>query len=161
MPVKVSFLKLTQTETIKQLYEKTQVIQDLFVPVTAMAECIREFDKLFRVYPLWLCPFRLWNDPGLVHPAGGKEVELYLDIGVYGTVKVKRRQFDAERTTRQVEDIVTKVHGFQMLCDDCFRTYDEFRQMYDHTLYDRVRKKYKCEEAFPEVYEKINTKVRD
>lgn len=126
-----------------------------------MSECILEFDKLFHVYPLWLCPFRLWNNPGLVHPAGDKEVEMYLDIGVYGNVKVKKGQYHAERTTRQVEDIVTKVHGFQMLCDDNFRTYDEFRQMFDHTLYDQVRKKYKCEDAFPEVYDKINRSARD
>lgn len=159
--MKVSFLKLTQTETVKKLYEKAHVIQDLFVPITKMSECIREFDKLFHIYPLWLCPFRLWNDPGLVHPTDDKMVELYLDIGVYGNVKVKRGQYDAERTTRKVEDIVRRAYGFQMLCDDNFSTYDEFRQMFDHTLYDRVRKKYRCEEAFPEIYDKINRHARD
>lgn len=161
MPIKVSFLKLTQTETVKQLYEKTQIIQDLLVPISKMAETIREFDKLLNVYPMWLCPFRLWNDPGLVHPADGKEVEMYVDIGVYGTVKVKRGQYQAERTTRQIEDFVTKANGFQMLYDGSFRTYDEFRQMFDHSLYDQMRQKYKCTEAFPEVYGKITRAARE
>lgn len=161
MPVKVSFLKLTQPETVKRLYEETQVIQDLLVPTSTMAECIRGFDKLVKVYPLWLCPFRLPNEPGMVHPAEGLEEDMYVDIGVYGTVKVKRGQFQAERTTRQLEDIVAKAKGFQMLYADTFRTEQEFRQMFDHRLYDRMRKQLKCEEAFPEVYAKVNKKVRD
>lgn len=161
MPVKVSFLKLTQPEAVKKLYEKTQVIQDLLVPTSKMAGCIREFDKIVNVYPLWLCPFRLPNDPGMVHPTDGLDVDMYVDIGVYGTVKVKRGQFQAERTTRQLEDIVAKANGFQMLYADCFRTEDEFRQMFDHRLYDRMRKELKCEKAFPEVYGKVNKKVRD
>lgn len=161
MPIKVSFLKLTQTETVKQLYEETQIIQDLLVPITKMAESIQEFDKLLKVYPMWLCPFRLSDDPGLVHPVGGKETEMYVDIGVYGTVKVKRGEYEAKRTLRQIEDFVTKVNGFQMLYDGSLRTYDEFRQMFDHKLYDGMRQKYKCEVAFPEVYEKITRAARD
>lgn len=97
----------------------------------------------------------------MVHPAAGLDVDMYVDIGVYGTVKVKRSEFHAERTTRQMEDIVVAANGFQMLYADCFRTKDEFCQMFDHRLYDRVRKELKCKEAFPEVFEKVNKKVRD
>lgn len=161
MPIKVSLLKLTQPEAVKKLYEETQVIQDLLVPTSKMAGCIREFNKLVNVYPLWLCPFRLPNEPGMVHPADGLNVDMYVDIGVYGTVKVKRGDFHAERTTRQLEDTIANANGFQMLYADCFRTRDEFRQMFDHRLYDRMRKELKCQEAFPEVYDKINKKVRD
>lgn len=161
MPVKVSFLKLTQPETVKHLYEQTQVIQDLLVPTSTMADCIRRFDRLVKIYPIWLCPFRLPNEPGMVHPVDGLEEDMYVDIGVYGTVKVKRGEFEARRTTREIEDIVADANGFQMLYADCFRTYDEFRKMFDHRLYDRMRKQLNCEQAFAEVYDKINRKVRD
>lgn len=161
MPVKVSFLKLTQTETVKRLYEENHIIQDLLVPTSAMVDCIRQFDGLVNVYPLWLCPFKLPNDPGMVHPADGLTKDMYVDIGVYGVPKVKKGQFHGERTTRQIEDIVAKSNGFQMLYADTYRTYDEFRQMFDHRLYDRVRKQLQCENAFPEVYEKVNKQVRD
>lgn len=43
------FFFRTQAEAVKQLYGETQVSQDLLVPQTAMADCIRKFDK-------WLCP---------------------------------------------------------------------------------------------------------
>lgn len=161
MPVKVSFLKLSQTETVKQLYEKTHIIQDLLVPTSTMAECIRGFSKLVNVYPLWLCPFRLPQQPGFVHPAEGLGDTMYVDIGIYGTVKVKRDQFHGERTTRQIEEIVVKVNGFQMLYADTFQTNDEFRQMFDHRLYDRMRNKYNCKAAFVEVYDKVNKRARD
>lgn len=161
MPVKVSFLKITQTDTVKHLYEQTQVIQDLLVPTSTMADCIRNFDRLVKIYPIWLCPFRLPNEPGMVHPADGLDVDMYVDIGVYGTVRVKRSEFNAKRTTRQIEDIVANANGFQMLYADCFRTQDEFRKMFDHRLYDRMRKQLNCEHAFAEVYDKINRKVRD
>lgn len=161
MPVKVSFLKLSQPVKVKQLYEKTQIIQDLLVPTSTMAECIRGISKLVNVYPLWLCPFRLPQQPGLVHPADGLGSTMFVDIGVYGTVKVKRDQFQAERTTRQIEEIVVKANGFQMLYADTYRTYDEFRHMFDHRLYDRMRNKYNCKTGFVEVYDKVNKKARD
>jgi len=31
----------------------------------------------------------------------------------------------------------------------------EFREMFNHTLYDKMRKKYDCEGAFPSIYQKI------
>lgn len=161
MPVKVSFLKLTQPDTVKRLYEENQVIQDLLVPTSTMEYCIREFDRLVKVYPLWLCPFKLLNDPGMVHPADGLETDMYVDIGVYGVPKVKKGTFHGERTTRELEDIVERANGFQMLYADTYRTREEFRRMFDHRLYDRMRKQLQCEHAFPEVYDKVNKKVRD
>ena len=36
----------------------------------------------------------------------------------------------------------------------------EFRQMFDHTLYDEMRQKYQCINAFPDVYDKVNKAAR-
>jgi hypothetical protein len=32
-----------------------------------------------QVYPVWLCPFNLPNDPVMVHPVGEGD-ELYVDV---------------------------------------------------------------------------------
>lgn len=50
---------------------------------------------------------------------------------------------------------------FQMLYADSYLSREEFRKMFDHSLYDRMRKELDCEKAFPEVYDKVNRKVRD
>lgn len=42
-----------------------------------------------------------------------------------------------------------------MLYADIYMTREEFRQMFDHHLYDQLRKKYDCEDAFPELYDKV------
>ena len=40
-------------------------------------------------------------------------------------------------------------------------TEEEFRKMFDHSLYDKMRKELDCSYAFPEVYGKVSRKVRD
>lgn len=88
--------------------------------------------------------------------------EMFVDVGVYGVPKNER--FDAERTTRKVEEFVRSekqshssttqinyyllcflpvtfdrnVNGFQMMYADSYMTREEFRLMFDHTLYDKV-----------------------
>lgn len=61
-----------------------------------------------QVYPIWLCPFILPSQPGLVHPKGN-ETELYVDIGAYGEPRVKH--FEARSCMRQLEKFVRSVHG--------------------------------------------------
>ena len=47
-----------------------------------------------------------------------------------------------------------------MMYADSYMTKEEYRQMFDHTLYDKVRQKLDCKQAFPEVYDKVNRKAR-
>ncbi len=37
---------------------------------------------------------------------------------------------------------------------------EQFRQMFDHTVYDQLRIKYKCADAFPDVFDKVNKNAR-
>lgn len=99
------------------------------------------------------------NNPGMLKPAEGMDKDLYVDIGVYGVPK--DRPFHPEKTTRAIEDLVEKSKGFQMLYADTYRSREEFRRMFNHGLYDKMRSKYSCESAFPEVYDKVNKNVRD
>lgn len=158
VPPKVSLLKLTQGETTKKLYEKHQVIQDMLVPLNKLSEALDVFHDTLNLYPLWLCPFMLYNKPGFVHPRGNAD-EMYVDIGAYGAPTSKG--FEAVPATKTLETYVRRVNGFQMLYADTYLTEKEFRDMFDHSLYDKMRKKLDCEKAFPEVYGKVNRSVRD
>ena len=57
--------------------------------------------------------------------------------------------------------VMISFFSYQMLYADTYMTLEEFREMFDHTLYDKMRKQLDCEKAFPEVYGKVNRKVRD
>ncbi|KAK3590755.1 hypothetical protein CHS0354_017269, partial [Potamilus streckersoni] len=158
VPPKISLLKLTQGETIKKLYEEHQVIQDMLVPLKKLEEALKVFHDELEIYPLWLCPFMLYNQPGMVHPKGDQD-ELYVDIGAYGVAKAKG--FEAIPSTRKIEAFVRQVSGFQMLYADTYLTREEFSEMFDHSLYEKMRQKLDCDKAFPVVYDKVNRKVRD
>ncbi|XP_069088714.1 delta(24)-sterol reductase [Pleurodeles waltl] len=152
VPPKISLLKLTQGETIRKLYEQHHVVQDMLVPMKHLEKSINVFDSEISVYPLWLCPFILPSQPGMVHPKGD-EAELYVDIGAYG--EPKRKHFQAKASMRQLEKYVRDVHGFQMLYADCYMNRDEFWQMFDGSLYHKLREQLNCNSAFPEVFDKI------
>lgn len=120
------------------------------------------------------------SQPGMVHPKGDED-ELYVDIGAYGEPKVKH--FEAIASTRQLEKFVRDVHGlvlilvsahcnphpcvthvcvsrFQMLYADVYMDRQEFWEMFDGTLYHKLRDQLNCKDAFPEVYNKICKSAR-
>ncbi|XP_023619416.1 delta(24)-sterol reductase isoform X2 [Myotis lucifugus] len=152
VPPKISLLKLTQGETLRKLYEQHHVVQDMLVPMKCMMQALHTFHNDIHVYPIWLCPFILPSQPGLVHPKGD-ETELYVDIGAYGEPRVKH--FEARSCMRQLEKFVRSVHGFQMLYADCYMNREEFWEMFDGSLYHKLREQLNCQDAFPEVYDKI------
>jgi delta24-sterol reductase len=51
-------------------------------------------------------------------------------------------------------------HGYQALYADCFQTKQEFRTMFDHELYDRLREKYDCIGRLPDIYDKVSRHAR-
>nr|XP_045626096.1 delta(24)-sterol reductase-like isoform X2 [Procambarus clarkii] len=157
VPPKVSLLKLTQGQAIKELYEKNHFIQDMLVPLADLKEALGVFEKEVKIHPMWLCPFKLPANPGMLHPLNGQEA-LFVDIGTYGTPNVEG--FDPTQTTRKIEEFVRKVKGFQMMYADSYMTREEYREMFDHSLYDKMREKLNCQNAFPEVYDKVNRKAR-
>lgn len=157
VPPKISLLKITQTETLRELYRKHHIVQDMLVPLRKLGEALKCFHEEIKMYPLWICPFLLPAQPGMVHPHGDED-ELYVDIGAYGNPQTAN--FHYIETVRRLEKFVRDTHGFQMLYADSYMTRDEFRAMFDHSLYDKLRQELQCEEAFPEVYDKINKDAR-
>ncbi|XP_017782757.1 PREDICTED: delta(24)-sterol reductase-like [Nicrophorus vespilloides] len=157
VPPKISLLKLTQTEAVKRLYENCHVIQDMLVPMKSMEECIRAIHDNLKVYPLWLCPFVLPPGSGMVKPRS-EGAEMYVDIGIYGTPTAQ--DFQPMESTRTIENLVMESNGFQMLYADTYTTRQEFRRMFDHSLYDKLRVDLQCVDAFPEVYDKVSKQSR-
>ena len=97
-PPKVSFIKLTQTEGIAREFEEKQVAQDMLVPGTKLSECLDIYERYYSLYPLWLCPYRQYDnsDPEQRIPhrgflrspdslQAGKTYEMWYDLGAYGT----------------------------------------------------------------------------
>jgi len=52
------------------------------------------------------------------------------------------------------------ISSYQFLYADCYLTKPEFLKMFDMRLYDQVRERYQCADAFPHVYDKIAFSAR-
>ena len=159
MPPRISLLKLTQTEALRKMYEEHHVVQDMLVPVRDLGESLDLFQVVFGVYPLWLCPMRIPRNPryedygGFVRPLKDGD-EMFVDIGAYGNPSMEG--FDARAACRKVEDFVRRKGGYQMMYADSYMSRAEFREMFDHRVYDLLRAKMPlCLNAFPEVYDKV------
>lgn len=113
VPPKVSLLKLTQTEAVRKLYENNHVIQDMLVPIETLKNSIEKFHEVLEIYPMWVCPFKLPANPGMVHPPSTTKTKktdsLYVDIGVYGVPKAEN--FSPRESTREIEKYVINVNG--------------------------------------------------
>ena len=155
MPPKVSLLKLTQGKTLKRLYESKHMIQvckdlslklsikdrliiyhlqDMLVPLTELRNSMELLDRELELSPIWLCPVKLLARPGLLRSPSSRD-EMFVDIGLYGLPQ--RDHFHSEKTLRKLEEFVRNIGGFQMMYADSYMTREEFREMFDHTLYDR------------------------
>ena len=61
--------------------------------------------------------------------------EMFVDVGIYGVPGQER--FDPDKSLRRLEEFVRNIGGFQMMYAESSLTRDEFRTMFDHSLYDR------------------------
>lgn len=114
-PMDYQLLKMVGSSTSPVLYEMyfgtNHVIQDFMLPMNELESALTFVHDLLEIYPIWLCPCKFFNKPGMVHsdPAAG-ESELYIDIGIYGTTK-KWQEFEQEKTTRALEGFVLEKNG--------------------------------------------------
>jgi hypothetical protein len=63
--------------------------------------------------------------------------------------------WDAKSNIRDMEHWTREKGGWQATYTDLFCTKAEFRGMFNHELLDKQRARFGCEEAFPEVYDKV------
>ena len=165
LPPRIALLKYTETETTRRLRERLHVVQDLLMPMCSLKRSIEYLDQHYGIYPLWLSPMSIFGNPtgiGFVHPltkADGTRDELYVDVGVYGSSH--KDDFDNRSELPSLEALVIESHGYQALYAVTTLTRDQFRTMFDHSAYDRLRTQLPlCTRAFDEVYDKVSCEGR-
>jgi Delta24-sterol reductase len=165
LPPRIELLKYTETETTRKLREKFHVVQDMLMPIRYLKQSIQYFDDHFNLYPLWLSPMAIFDNDrhlGFVHPLrkeDGTVDEMYVDIGAYGTPR--KENFDNASALPLLEKFVIDHQGYQALYAKTTLSREDFRTMFDHTDYDKIRKQLPfCTQAFDEVYDKVSSKGR-
>jgi Delta24-sterol reductase len=160
MPPKVAFLRLTQGERIRRYYDEQHVLQDALVPMRHLAATLACFERIFDGWPIWLCPMRVnrQEPQGAIGPADDAgDHEMYVDVGVFtvpGPV-LRGEPYNALDATRSMEKFLLEHRGYQALYAVTQLSREEFRRMFDRTLYDRVRRDYGADGALMDVYDKV------
>lgn len=165
MPPQISLMKYFETETTRKLREKFNVAQDMLMPIQKLKISLDHFDENFYLYPLWLCPMCVFEQPnklGFIHPYkkhDGSMEELFVDIGAYGVGK--KPGFDGLFALHNCEQFVIQNHGFQAMYAKTLLSENDFRKMFDHSYYDILRNNMPmARNAFSDMYHKLSNKAR-
>lgn len=168
MPPKVSLLKATQGEAIRNYYHDRHVIQDLLVPLYKVGDALEFVHREMEVYPIWLCPHRLFKTPvkTMIYPepdfhlhqrqADTSFAQMYTDIGVYYTPGpvFRGEVYDGAEAVRRLELWLIENSGFQPQYAVSELNEKNFWRMFDATLYEKCRRKYGAVGTFMSVYYK-------
>jgi len=157
---KVSLMKLTYTKSLRKQAMLNRVTQDIIVPMTDLNTSLHFSHHHFSIYPLWICPVRLFEHSkfkGFLRNPETRSSQLFVDVGIYGIPKAvsENKTWDMIAVSRKLEALTRAKKGYHLLYADIFMTRIEFEKMFDHKHYYAMRKKYLAEHAFPEVYDKV------
>ncbi|BBN12448.1 Delta24-sterol reductase [Marchantia polymorpha subsp. ruderalis] len=168
MPPKVSFLKATQGDAIRNYYHERHIIQDMLIPAYKVPEALEFAHNEFELYPIWLCPHRIFKAPmkTMINPQPGFEYEkrpgdtpyaqMFTDVGLYYTPNAVFRgeEFDGVAAVKKLEQWLIDNKAFQALYAVSELNEQDFWRMFDATLYNKCRDKYRAVGTFMGVYYK-------
>ncbi|XP_044263767.1 delta(24)-sterol reductase-like [Tribolium madens] len=170
LPPKPAFLKFTTTPGVRAYTFTRQVFQDIVLPIRKLEDQIDKSDELFDAYPLLVYPCRIYDRgpasgqlkaPRKDYIVEGTDYAMYNDLGIYGVPGyVKRKEkYNPVYAMREMEKFTRDIGGFSFLYADIFMTREEFEEMFDLTLYEKVRVKYGAEGSFPHLYDKVKPEI--
>ena len=170
LPPNTTFLKGTRPKAERENTIRKQVWQEYAFPAEHFADMVAHVHDAFEIYPLLAYPCKVIDQGGVVRlpdnrgkPYSGKaETGAFLDIGVYGLPQRVRDgdpQFPAVTRVRALERKARALGGFLHTYCDVFSTEAEFMEMFDHTLWHRMRRRYRADGVFPTIYEKVKPEM--
>ncbi|MGI8420436.1 MAG: FAD-binding protein [Candidatus Levyibacteriota bacterium] len=129
-------------------------IQDFYIPFSQANKFLNlSMDKL-GIFPLWLCPLQSTQTAQKLSPHYMKE-NLLLDIGIWGSVNDLKSGI--KKINREFEEYIKQVGGRKMFYANSYYPEEEFWRIYDKKWYTNLRKKYKAEKIFPNIWQKVHT----
>eukprot|EP00817_Percolomonadidae_sp_ATCC50343_P007963 CAMPEP_0117426104 /NCGR_PEP_ID=MMETSP0758-20121206/6271_1 /TAXON_ID=63605 /ORGANISM="Percolomonas cosmopolitus, Strain AE-1 (ATCC 50343)" /LENGTH=142 /DNA_ID=CAMNT_0005211045 /DNA_START=595 /DNA_END=1019 /DNA_ORIENTATION=+ len=140
---------MTEPRFIRKYYANKHIIQEGLFPTSTLKQHIEAIHDIFEVYPVWLCPHKLYKtEPqGLMGPPkceNGKDYEMYVDLGFwFAPGKVLRgEEFDAVKQTKLFEKYLRENRCFQSEYADVYQSMEEWEKMWNIEEWEKARRKY-------------------
>ncbi|KAH7422866.1 hypothetical protein KP509_12G029600 [Ceratopteris richardii] len=174
MPPKIPLLKITEAPAIREYYHQNHVMQDLLVPLHRVADALEFMHTEVEVYPIWLCPHKVFKSPfkTMLQPEQNYEkqmgkgdtadAQMFTDVGLYNTPAaiMRHEEFDGIKACKRIEKWLIDNHGYQALYTVTELSEEDFWRMFDKTLYNDCRRKYKAVGTFMSVYYKTKKGIK-
>ncbi|MBV9872716.1 MAG: FAD-binding oxidoreductase [Frankiaceae bacterium] len=130
-----------------------EVIQDIEVPVSRVAEFVDFLDKRTGIQPVWLCPLQQ-RDPDVtwdLYPLD--PATLYVNVGFWSTAPLPTGETDGYHN-RAIEEKVRDLCGRKSLYSTAFYPEAEFWQTYGGPAYEVLKKTYDPDHRLLDLYAK-------
>ncbi len=124
-------------------------IQDISFPFRESIRALEFINNEVGIYPLWICPIKPTRKEKLAPNYNFKE--MLINIGIWGELKILK---EYKKINRKVEEFTRKHKGRKVFYAHNYYPKDQFWSIYDKQWYFRLRKKYKSETSFPDIYQK-------
>ena len=131
------------------------VVQDVEVPVTALADFMSFFHRDVEIEPVWVCPLRQ-RDPSVVWPLYQFDPDqTYVNVGFWSTVALPPGADPAAGDiNRAIERTVTELGGRKSLYSTSYYDKDEFYDIYGGAAYWRLKGRYDPDRRLLDLYDK-------
>ena len=129
------------------------VIQDIEVPVAALADFLSFFHETVGILPVWLCPLRQRNSTRTWDLYALSPEETYVNVGFWSSVPMKPGAGLSD-VNRAIEQEVERLGGRKSLYSSSFYPEDEFWRIYNGSTYEHLKTKYDPGSRFLDLFAK-------
>lgn len=133
---------------------KPYVIVDVFIPFSNSRAFYEWYEKEFNYFPLWVVPYRhdpyyKWVNPGFFR---GLTENLFIDFAIYAFKQPK----GGRNYYRLLEEKVKELQGVKILISHNYYREEEFWEIYNKNLYDKVKAQTDPSNLFRDLYSKFH-----
>ena len=134
---------------------KPEVVVDVFIPGKRLRDFWDWYVQTIDFWPLWVVPYRLprrypWVAPAQAAQGGG----YYVDCAIYG----KRNDTPGVDYSQALEDKTFELGGIKTLISQNHYSRERFWQIYDRTVYQRIKQRMDPAGLLRDLYDKFNFK---
>ena len=143
----------TRWDRRRGLPEREDVIQDVEIPVTRLAEFMASFASQVPIEPVWFCPLQQRDRSATWELYALDPDVLYVNVGFWSTVPLEPGQEDGSHN-RLIERLVDDLGGRKSLYSTSYYEREHFWGLYNGPTYDVLKKTYDPDGRLLDLYAK-------
>jgi FAD/FMN-containing dehydrogenase len=129
------------------------VIQDVELLLERCAEFLDFYLNAIRFMPVWMCPTRAYDRKVQWDLYRMDPNALYVNFGFWDVIKTRKKLPEGYHN-RLIEQKVRELGGMKSLYSDAYFSADEFWNIYNKPVYDKLKAKYDPLGRFKDLYTK-------